>query len=135
MLPIAQAIPGSDANSFENTTDTFLMLKHSPIIVLYCVMFAVSLGLMNNFSQVLSKNLSAIVRMLVSTCRVVMVWITGLIIYSKDASLGENWDHWSWLQLGGFVVLVGGTMMYVKAAGAPPREDPIEHERIPVNSA
>lgn len=82
------------------------MLKNSPTLIALCVSYVVSLSLLNNFMQVISKELSAIIRQLVSTCRVVVVWAVGLIIYNYDASLGESWDKWSFMQLGAFVVLV-----------------------------
>ena len=120
LLPIAQAMPAvagqNDGGKFEWTNDSFVMMQNDGYIILCCVLFALSLGLMNNYSQVLSKNLSAIVRMLVSTCRVVLVWITGLIIGRISPEQGEFWDNYSWLQLGAFFVMVGGTMVYVKGA-------------------
>ena len=119
LLPIAQALPPisgqNDNGHFEDTYDTFTKLSNSWELVMYCVIYAVALGIMNNYSQVLSKNLSAIVRMLVSTCRVVLVWISGIVIFQFNKSKGETWDDWSWLQLGAFLVLVGGTFIYVRA--------------------
>jgi hypothetical protein len=84
------------------------MLKNSPTLIALCISYVVSLALLNNFMQVISKELSAIIRQLVSTCRVVVVWAVGLIIYNYDTSLGESWDKWSFMQLGAFVVLVRG---------------------------
>ncbi len=82
------------------------MLKNSPTLIALCISYVVSLSLLNNFMQVISKELSAIIRQLVSTCRVVVVWGVGLIIYNYDQSLGESWDKWSFMQLGAFIVLV-----------------------------
>ncbi len=72
---------------------------------------------MNNYSQVVSKYLSAVHRMLLNTSRVVLVWMIDLIIYycfSKDN--GEAWDNYSWMQLGGFLFLIAGSALYVRAA-------------------
>jgi hypothetical protein len=69
--------------------------------------------------QVISKELSAIIRQLVSTCRVVVVWAVGLILYHFDTDLGESWDKWSYMQLGAFVVLVSGTLLYVQSRAPP----------------
>ena len=87
-------------------SDSLVMLKNSPTLIALCVSYVVSLSLLNNFMQVISKELSAIIRQLVSTCRVVVVWGVGLIIYNYDQSLGESWDKWSFMQLGAFIVLV-----------------------------
>jgi drug/metabolite transporter (DMT)-like permease len=77
LMPIAQYVSGSDCGVQEDTVDTFVQLGNSPLLIGLCLGYAVSLALMNNYSQIISKNLSAIVRMLVSTLRVVVVWITG----------------------------------------------------------
>lgn len=51
------------------------------------------------------------------------MYSAGLVIYSFDSSLGERWDVWSWLQLGAFVLLVGGTMVYIQAPRIPKPEE------------
>ena len=122
MLPICAHVGGQDNGVAEDTIDSLVMLGNSPVLIAMCAAFTLSLALMNNYSQVLSKNLSAVVRMLVSTCRVVVVWVIGIIIYSFDPDLGEAWDRWCWMQLAAFIVLVGGTFLYVTTRAAAPAE-------------
>eukprot|EP00455_Lapot_gusevi_P010525 TRINITY_DN1475_c0_g5_i3.p1 TRINITY_DN1475_c0_g5~~TRINITY_DN1475_c0_g5_i3.p1 ORF type:complete len:488 (-),score=161.79 TRINITY_DN1475_c0_g5_i3:130-1491(-) len=125
MLPIVQHIPGPDAGSAENTLDTLAMLNSRPVLLVMSILYAISLALMNNYSQIVSKHLSAVHRMLVSTCRTVFVWVVDIIIfYAFDPDLGESWDKWSFMQLGGFVLLVIGTIVYVLSRGKPTEPAP-----------
>ena len=39
----------------------------------------------------------------------------------------ESWDKWSWMQLGAFIVLVAGTLLYVSSR-APPAESEAVNE-------
>jgi drug/metabolite transporter (DMT)-like permease len=142
MLPIVQAMSGSDCGSVENTKDTLKMMGNSPALVALIMFYAISLAFMNNYSQVVSKHLSAIHRMLLNTCRVVVVWVVDLIIYYRFTTYeGENWDNYSFMQLGGFFLLIAGSLVYVRAAqlearGQQPADSPSEHAKhlpIPVN--
>jgi len=121
LLPIAQAAPGSDTGGvFESTTDTLVQVTMNPGVFFTCLGYAVALAVMNNYSQVINKNLSAVHRMLLSTCRVILVWSVGLFINyavtGATGQYGESWDVYSWIQLAGFALLVGGTLFYAKAA-------------------
>jgi drug/metabolite transporter (DMT)-like permease len=122
MLPIVGSVNGSLR---EDTIDTIAMFHNSwKPAVFFAVGFALSLTALNYYSQQLSKYISAVVRMLVSTVRVVLVWVISLIIYYQiDSTLGEKWDDSSYLQLGGFVLLVIGTLMYVNARDIPLEKD------------
>jgi len=119
MLPIVQAMSGGDCGSVENTLDTLQMMGNSPPLVALVVFYSISLAFMNNYSQVVSKYLSAIHRMLLNTSRVVLVWVIDLIIYyCFSKANGEAWDVYSWMQLGGFFMLIAGSAVYVRAAQA-----------------
>jgi drug/metabolite transporter (DMT)-like permease len=113
LLPAAQAIPGNDCGTAESTTDSLLQMSNSGLIVGFLIGYALSLALMNYFSQVISKHLSAVHRMLVSTLRTIFVWIVSLILfYTSSGEYGESWSVTSWMQLGGFILLIAGTYVY-----------------------
>ena len=111
---------------YENTYDTIAMFKHAwQTWFFFGLCFAVALTGLNYFSQQLSKHLSAVIRMLVSTLRVVLVWVISLIMYyCIDPSLGESWGNGSYVKLFGFILLVVGTLMYVRAKDVPLAKDP-----------
>lgn len=52
-------------------------------------------------------------RNLMEPIRVLFIWVTGLIIhYAITSKLGESLSWWSFMQLGGFIVLVLGFFTY-----------------------
>ncbi len=53
------------------------MMKNDPTLIYLVVAYVISLAFLNNYMQVISKVLSATIRQLVSTCRVVVVWGVG----------------------------------------------------------
>jgi drug/metabolite transporter (DMT)-like permease len=134
MLPIVQAIPGSDCGSVENTTDTLRMMHNSPLLTILMLGFSIGLAFMNNYSQVLSKYMSAVIRMMINTCRVVLVWLIDLLIYyaiPKGQGYGESLDIYSTLQLAGFILLMVGTAVYIKASQPPAKVvDAIDQENV-----
>jgi drug/metabolite transporter (DMT)-like permease len=124
MLPIVQAIPfhdPGDCGRVEDTLDTLTMLWNDPVILAAILGYSVALAFMNGYSQILSKYMSAVIRMLVNTCRTVLVWSVDLTWFYKipgGKAYGEQWDKYSLLELGGFVLLIVGTMTYVHARSA-----------------
>lgn len=126
MLPIVAHVSGDDYGHVqENTIDSLIMLGNSPTLIVLCLSYVLSLAALNNYMQVISRDLSAIIRQLVSTCRVVVVWGVGLILYKYNPDLGEAWDKWSYMQLGAFVVLVAGTLLYISSKAPPAPEEAV----------
>ena len=62
----------------------------------------------------LSQHLSAVHRTLIDASRTVVVWMIELFLYYavNDKDIGEAWTSYSPLQLGGFIVLLFGTLLY-----------------------
>jgi len=120
LLPIVQHIPGDDCGKAEDTLNTLKQLGNSGLAIGMSLSFVFGLMLMNWTSQQISQQLSSVHRNLVSAVRTVLVWIGSLILYyttshtgnKDDADYGEQWTNWSFMELGGFVVLVGGTVLY-----------------------
>jgi len=117
LLPIVSVIPhhGSegDCGIVEDTLDTFKQLARSPLLSCLTVSYIIGLALMNWTSQQISQVLSSVHRNLVSAVRTVLVWVIMLIVYySGQKGYGEEWTKWSLIELGGFIVLVGGTVLY-----------------------
>ena len=137
LLPIVQQIPGDDCGKAEDTLNTFNQLKHSPMAICLCLAYIFALMLMNWTSQQISQQLSSVHRNLVSAVRTVLVWVGMLILYYNTshscekgkASYGEEWSKWSLLELAGFIVLVGGTVLYSYAGILVAREQE-QQERL-----
>jgi len=116
------------------------MLKNNVLLLFIIIGVALALAAMNNYSQIVSKHLSAVHRMLVSTCRVVLVWMVDLFIYyaiPDGKPYGEDWDVYSWMQLGGFLCLIGGTALYVKShlTATAARKSLEEQEKLQATTA
>jgi len=76
----------------------------SSLLIMVCV------GAFNFFGLSVTKNISATSRSTIDTCRVLFVWLT---------SLGLGWEHFRWLQVLGFVILVYGTFLYNEIVRMP----------------
>ena len=98
----------------ENFQDTFVMLSNSPDLVWLCFGFFCTILIYNIAANFVTQSLSAVVRSILEACRVMGVWIVGLIFfYTRFAvSIGEPWTNWSYLELFGFMVLMYGTFSY-----------------------
>jgi len=115
MLPIVHSIGGDDCGRQEDAIDTLKQFQ-DPLVVLLVIAYVLGLALMNYFSMELSRLLSAVVRNLVSGVRTVLVWAISVILYySVGKSYGEQIGLWSIVELCGFVLLIGGSVLYSKA--------------------
>jgi hypothetical protein len=83
-------------------------------VIIWSVVFIVAVLGLNMFGMLVTSHTNAINRTLMEAARTVLVWITMLIAGAAGASFGELWVAWSWLELGGFIVLVSGTLIYNK---------------------
>ena len=124
VLPIAQYVPGSDCGSAENTLDTFAVLGSSTVILGIVIGYTLNLTLFNFLSNQISKVLSAVHRQLVNAARTVSVWCVGLVLYYYvDKNYGEALSLWSLMEVGGFIFVVTGTLVYGMAKQLPSTED------------
>lgn len=121
MLPVMQYLPGSDAGSFENSVDTFEMLKNSTDLQWAVAAYTFSCMTYNLCAVGVTGELSAVHRTMFMALRTLVVWVADLIIHSVDPlnPLGEAWCVYSWLELLGFVVLVTGQMTYAEIIPVP----------------
>jgi len=117
LLPIAQFMPGKDGSGLhENTWDTLHMIGNSPTIATILAIDCLALLSYNFCGMSVTGNLGAVFRTVLETMRTLFVWIVDLVLFYcfPALKLGESWSAYSFIQLGGFVVLVAGTMVYGK---------------------
>ena len=114
--PFAFIVPGSDPSplgtSLENILDSFIQLFSSGYIALVSVIFILAVMLYNIFGMLVTSGSSAVNRTILEAVRTLLIWIFMLICAAAGAPFGEYWDDWSWLELGGFVLLITGSLMY-----------------------
>jgi drug/metabolite transporter (DMT)-like permease len=113
-MPIAAYLPGSDGNGLhEDTMDSFAMLSHSNELVVFTLIFVFVILGFNICGMRMTKFTNSVSRNVMEAVRTMCIWGTSLFIhYVISPSYGEPWDDWSWMQLGGFVVLVFGLFIY-----------------------
>lgn len=59
--------------------------------------------------------MGAVFRTVLETMRTLLVWIVGLLLfYTTQGRFGEEWTKYSFMQLAGFALLVGGTFVYAQ---------------------
>ena len=82
--------------------------------MLLCVGYIISIAFYNYCGMAITKSLSAIHRTLIDALRTILVWGVDLLIYYafNSSTFGEPWTTYSPLQLGGFIFIVLGTLMY-----------------------
>jgi len=119
MLPAVNFLPGSNCGSQENLLNTIYMIQE-PFVFVCIIIFIFALMVMNYLSQEISKVLTAVHRQLISSIRAALVWGVEVFMYyvMHLYSYGETFDRWSWVQMAGFLCLVGGTLFYGRSKEA-----------------
>ncbi|EER02662.1 conserved hypothetical protein [Perkinsus marinus ATCC 50983] len=134
VLPILYAIPGDDAGSSENTLDSLMLFEHSKKMQTFLAVYVVSIFFTNCAAVIVTKILSAIHVTMFNAMQPAIVWFIGLFTYylvTPAASFAEQWTAWSWLQLGGFLFLVYGQLVYADILHVPGFKRPIVQQAMP----
>ena len=114
VFPIAYVLPGEDKGSLENFYDSLVMVSNSTEIQIVLAAFFVTVAFYNIFAIYVTHFLSSIWHAILDNFRPVSVWGTDLLLFYvfTGGRFGEVWTEWSWLQLGGMMVLFLGTAVY-----------------------
>ncbi|TGZ73384.1 hypothetical protein CRM22_001552 [Opisthorchis felineus] len=116
-LPAVHFIPGNDLNgSYENVLDALYQLVDSPLLLVNCILYILSIALFNYFGLSITRYLSAVHRTLIDALRTTLVWCISLLLYySTSGRFGELFDvSWGLIQIDGFACLIIGTLIYNK---------------------
>ncbi|KAH8069892.1 hypothetical protein JL721_5427 [Aureococcus anophagefferens] len=105
----------------ENFAETWDQLKNSTDLIILTILSMIALLVYNLVGNMVTKQLSAIMRSILESCRTLGVWITSIVIYYgwHDSKSGEEWTNWSYLEFVGFVLLVYGTVAYKEILPIP----------------
>ena len=117
--PLAYVVPGADYstmrhNSLENTIDSFLCLASSKPLIIAVALFCLAVFLYNCYGMLITDSFNAINRTIFEAVRTAVVWGVSLVIHAiaPDSPYGELWSRWSWLELGGFILLFLSSLIY-----------------------
>ena len=127
VVPLTFIIPGKDPSplggSFENAIDSCLMLFNSWALVGYTLLSTLAICGYDISGMTVTASLSSVHRTIYEALRTLTTWIVMLVIYWCGSSMGEKWVSWSWLELGGFVLLIFATLMFNHVISFPCLED------------
>lgn len=136
-MPIAQFLPGDEGNGFhEDTISSFVMLGNSWVLLLVTFGYAFGIMLYNIFGMYVTDVTNALTRNVMDPLRTLLVWIMSLFIYYViSKNVGEKWTPWSFLELGGFLIMSVGVLTFNGVftchciMGEHPKEEkPVEEE-------
>ena len=131
VLPVAYFIPGKDAGSLENTLDSLDLIKSSSSIQVVLLVSAANMCFYNISGMMLTHGYGAVFRAMLETLRTLFAWLVDMVLFYThahigDATMGESWTRYSFIQVFGFVFLVSATVLYSQGdimGAAPPAEE------------
>ena len=107
----------------ENFAETWDQLKNSTDLIILTILSMIALLVYNLVGNMVTKQLSAIMRSILESCRTLGVWVVSIAIYYftpyHDSKAGEKLTYWSILELVGFILLVYGTAAYKEIVPIP----------------
>lgn len=111
--PLVYYLPGDDHGSYEDPFNTWYMLNNSPTIQIAFWVYFFSIFFYNFFAVMVTFLLNSVWHAILDNFRPITVWVTDLVIfYCLTPTLGEEWTIFSWVQVGGMIVLLYGTAIY-----------------------
>ncbi|KAJ3427161.1 hypothetical protein M0812_26741 [Anaeramoeba flamelloides] len=119
-LPIVGNTPKRWGSGFyEDTIDSLIMLGNGDLLGLN-IAYIFAILFYNMFGMFVTNTFTAVHRTILEAVRTFCIWVTDLIIhYGISTSKGEKWGNWSWMQLGGFVLLMCGMFIYNNVVQIP----------------
>eukprot|EP00877_Chromochloris_zofingiensis_P007240 jgi/Chrzof1/276/Cz01g09190.t1 len=92
------------------------MLRSSKTIILSTLLYMFALAGYNISGMYITDELGAVTRTVLEALRTLFVWVLDLLLFygpvMAGVLLGEPWTRFSWMQLGGFVLLVVSSVVY-----------------------
>eukprot|EP01155_Anaeramoeba_flamelloides_P030161 Anaeramoba_flamelloidesa86208_352.p1 GENE.a86208_352~~a86208_352.p1 ORF type:complete len:386 (-),score=60.24 a86208_352:240-1397(-) len=119
-LPIVGNTPKRWGSGFyEDTIDSLIMLGNGDLLGLN-IAYIFAILFYNMFGMFVTNTFTAVHRTILEAVRTFCIWVTDLIIhYGITTNKGEKWGNWSWMQLGGFVLLMCGMFIYNNVVQVP----------------
>lgn len=103
----------------EDSIESLAMLRNSPRLAAWAGSYVALMAGYNMGGMMVTDSMGALSRTVAETARTLLVWGVNLGLYyyvhikgTAKGSIGEPWTSYSWLQAGGFAILVFGTGIY-----------------------
>jgi len=95
-------IPGKDNHSLESAPFALAQMWNSGPLAAGVIGSIISIAFFNFFGISITKRVSATIRAIIDSTRTFCIWICSLCL---------GWETFNWLQFGGFIVLVFGSLI------------------------
>jgi drug/metabolite transporter (DMT)-like permease len=103
-ITAAYWIPGwTHTHRLEDVIDAAVQISHSTILICTCFGTIVSVCIYRSTGMIITKNMSATTRSVISSLRTLLVWIVALSL---------KWELFQYLQPTGFMLLMIGILIY-----------------------
>lgn len=115
ILPICSYLPGGMEGDgiHEHILMSLGEVFRSPRLMAYSVGIIVSILCCNTGVAYLIKISNGLTHTVLEQFRGVLVWVISLVLHlMSGGKSGEPWTKWSFVQLGGFLLLIFGTLVY-----------------------
>jgi drug/metabolite transporter (DMT)-like permease len=104
IIATAYWIPGwTHTHRLEDAVDAAVQLSNSDVLIWSSVGTIVAVGVYRSAGMIITKNMSATTRSVISSLRTLLVWI---------AALSLKWEMFQFLQPTGFMILMIGILIY-----------------------
>jgi len=124
MLVLYGAVGSTEAGrgGYFDVVEGFHQLFSHSTVWISALAIMISIGSFNFFGLSVTRNVSAMSRSTIDSCRTLLIWLV---------SLGLGWESFKWLQVLGFAILVWGTFMFNGLVSPPfqwcgrPKKEPL----------
>jgi drug/metabolite transporter (DMT)-like permease len=96
----------------DNALDAFVQISNFAPFLVVNIGIVFAIAFFNFFGLVITSKLTAVHRNLIDACRTIFIWATQIIFGWVGFPSGEHLSYYSFIQLGGFILLVLGTLIY-----------------------
>jgi len=117
-LPIFQNVQVTGFS--EDTVESLYMLSHNTHLIFTVLLYMFVIMGLNATAMMVTQQFTAVHRTILEAARTLCIWITNLFIYyTINNNFGEVWTDWSYLELGGFMLLLLGMFIYNRVIELP----------------
>ena len=95
--------PPREGRHFEDSVAALRDMGHHAGLLAYSLGGVISIAFFNFFGVSITKHLNAATRMVLDSCRTIVVWAASLIL---------KWETFCYIDIIGFVVLIAGTVVF-----------------------